>query len=147
MPRRQRRTLELAIHRGSTHMAVMLVLLMALTIASVVARRLSMACALVTLVVMVNFVYLGVYALRYYDVIDDDRCESLIEIVQGWSLVGNLFSPTPHTIRPWPRHILAMVTRFVTRLLATRAEEERGRQEEELGVVLNAPGGLSTARF
>lgn len=103
---------EFAVCRGLIHLAVMLVLYLAFTIASVAAQRLSMACALVTLVLVVNSVYLGIYSLEHFGVIDEERCDSLIEIVQGWSLVANLFSPTAPTIRPWPQQILGAVARF-----------------------------------
>lgn len=126
MPRDQHRPRELAICRGLGHLAVVFVIYIAFVVASVAARRLSMACALFTLVVIVNVVYLGIYALEYYDVIDRERCDSLIEIGQGWSLVGNLFSPTPLTIRPWPKQILAAVARLVARVLPAQAEEEEG---------------------
>lgn len=124
MPRDRRRPRELAICRGLLDLAVMLVIYIVFVVASVAARRLSMACALVTLVVIVNTVYLGIYALEHFGVIDDERCDGLIEIVQGWCLVANLFSPTPPAIRPWPKHILAAVTKSIARVLDSRAEEE-----------------------
>lgn len=77
------------------HIAVLLVVSSVYYTVWCTAERTSKVFAPVAQVVAVHVVYLAIYALEYCRVIGAERCDSLIEIVEGLCFVGNLFVHPP----------------------------------------------------
>lgn len=77
----------------------------------------------VVLIVVVHIVYLGIYALEHYGLVDGERCDGLVEGVENLCPVGNFFSPTPPTM-VLPRRILTILARCVVRAMTPPPGEE-----------------------
>lgn len=114
---------ELAICQGHVYVALMLVVSGAYFVALCTAERVSMVFAPVALIVVVHIVYLGIYALEHYGLIDGERCDWLIKNVESLCPVGNFFLPTPPTM-VLPRRVLTILARCVVRAIAPPEEEE-----------------------
>lgn len=120
MPGGRRQHRQLAFSTGSVDLALFFVVCGAYTMTFAVAERLSKAFALFTLVAVMQIVYLGIYALEHFEVIDDERCDRLIESAQKQSLVDNFFAQDPppnRTARQMPMRALAFMARSAARLV------------------------------
>eukprot|EP00752_Nemacystus_decipiens_P003988 g3653.t1 len=71
--------------------------------------------ALFLRILFFNTIYLGIYELEYHGLIDDERCNRLLDTLHGWCF--DYFAPHPPAIRPWPERALAFVARSVAQFL------------------------------
>eukprot|EP00752_Nemacystus_decipiens_P003986 g3651.t1 len=122
--RAPRRPRDLAICQGLVYLALTLVVSGAYFVAWCTAERVSMVFAPVALIVVVHIVYLGIYALGCYGLIDGERCDGLIEDVENLCPVGNFFSPTTPPTMALPRRMLAILVKCVVRVMTPPPEEE-----------------------
>lgn len=76
------------------------------------AKRMSVIFAPATMSVVVHIIYLFVYALKHYKIIDRECCDSLIESIENLRPVaGNFFMHSLPAVL-WPRRVLTIVARY-----------------------------------
>jgi len=112
-PEAQRQPRELAICQGLEYLVVVLVVSGAYYVSWCTAERVSVVFAPAALIMVVHIVYLSIYALEYFGIIDVERCESLMNCVEGLCPVENFFfTRTPPSLMLWPRRVLTSLARL-----------------------------------
>eukprot|EP00752_Nemacystus_decipiens_P017153 g15367.t1 len=122
-PQAPRRPREVDIRQGLTYLALVLVVFGAYFAALWIADEVSAPLALVAFIVEVHAVYLAIYGLEYFGVIDGERRDGMISRVENLCPIGNFFSPTPPTMI-LPRRMLTFLARFIVRAVSFPPEQE-----------------------
>ncbi|CAN0320286.1 unnamed protein product, partial [Ectocarpus sp. 13 AM-2016] len=74
------------------------------------AARAFLAFASFAFFVFVHAIYLGIYVLEYYGVIDREHCDNLLRHVEEWCLVCNFFLSRQGPMwASWSRRVWAIV--------------------------------------
>lgn len=87
------------IGRGLAYVSLFCTACFGFHIALVTAERISVAIAPIPLVLVVHTVYLCLYALEYYGLLDQDLCNDYTTRMGEMSFVGNFFASEPIA---WP---------------------------------------------
>lgn len=87
------------IGRGLAYVSLFCTACFGFHIALVTAERISVAIAPIPLVLAVHAVYLSLYALEYYGLLDQDLCNDYVTRMGEMSFVGNFFASEPLA---WP---------------------------------------------
>lgn len=128
MPRDEhRQPRQLAIVPGFLHLAVIFGVCVAYSAAFAATELVPVAMAVALYIGLINLVYLGIYKLEYYEVIDRECCDNMIESVTNLcpGFKVNVFAQNA-VVRLWPMNVLVLLERLVARRVALA----EGDQEE-----------------
>lgn len=113
----------IAFKSGLTKLVLTLVVSCGYYLAWCTAEQVSPIFAPVALILVTHGVFLCIYALEYFEIIDSEGCNDLIASVEGMSLVTNVFEPMARK-QSWESSVRAMYARFAARLIDAGDEEK-----------------------